>query len=85
MRDRFIPFIESLVSEYGHTHERILCVSHGGLLLMMLPLVLCNLSHAAMAGHRFENTSCIVAELCPDGLVAVEWDGRLISEVPVEE
>lgn len=80
LRARFVPFVEQLVAGHRATDANLLCVSHGGLLWMMLPLVLPNLSHDLIAGRGLANTTCIVAELGPDGLRCVEWDGITIKE-----
>ena len=40
VRARFVPFIEGLVTQYAATSAGIICVAHGGLYRMMLPLVL---------------------------------------------
>ena len=40
VRSRFVPFIEGLVAQYAATGAGIVCVGHGGLYRMMLPLVL---------------------------------------------
>ena len=78
VRERFVPFIEGLVTEYGSTDANLLCVAHGGMLWMMLPLVLTNVNHDLMSQHGFGHTTCIGAELRPDGLRCVEWDGVAI-------
>jgi probable phosphoglycerate mutase len=75
IRDRFVPFVEGLVAQYRDTGANLLCVSHGGTLWMMLPLVLPNVDHDLIAGRGLANTACIVSELMPDGLRCVEWDG----------
>jgi len=75
MGDRFVPFVEGLVAHYRESAANLLCVSHGGVLWMMLPLVLANVDHAMMAHHGLANTALIVSELGPDGLRCVEWDG----------
>ncbi len=75
VRDRFVPFIEHLVTHYGGMDANLLCVAHGGVLWMMLPLVLSNVDNALMEKHGFPNTTCIVSELGPDGLRCIEWDG----------
>ncbi len=75
IRDRFVPFVEGLVTQYGDTDANLLCVAHGGVLWMMLPLVLTNVDNELMAKHGFVNTTCLVAEPGPDGLRCVEWDG----------
>lgn len=75
IRDRFAPFIENLVAQYGASDANLLCVAHGGVYWMMLPLVLTNVDHNLMAQHGFGHTMHVIAELEPDGLRCVEWDG----------
>jgi len=75
IRDRFVPFIEGLVAQYGDTDANLLCVAHGGVLWLMLPLVLSNVDSDLMSQHGFGHTTCIVSELGPDGLRCIEWDG----------
>jgi|WetSurMetagenome_2_1015567.scaffolds.fasta_scaffold283996_2 2,3-bisphosphoglycerate-dependent phosphoglycerate mutase len=75
VRDRFVPFVEGLVAQYGDSDANLLCVAHGGVLWMMLPLVLPNVDNDLMSKYRIDHTTCIVAELNPDGLCCVEWDG----------
>jgi broad specificity phosphatase PhoE len=78
VRDRFVPFIEDLVAQCGDTDANLLCVAHGGVLWMMLPLVLKNVDNDLMSKHGFGHTTCIISELRPDGLRCVEWDGMKI-------
>jgi broad specificity phosphatase PhoE len=78
VRDRFVPFIEELVAQYGATDANLLCVAHGGVLWLMLPLVLTNVNNDLMAKHEFSYTTCIVSELGLNGLHCVEWDGEKI-------
>ncbi len=63
VRDRFVPFIEGLAAQYGSTDANLLCVAHGGVLWMMLPLVLTNVNHDLMSKHGFGHTTCIGSEL----------------------
>jgi len=79
IRARFEPFIEGLVRQYGSTEEGVLCVSHGGVYLMMLPLVLKNVDYALISKHGFDYTTKIISELRPEGLICVEWNGCLIE------
>ncbi len=75
IRDRFLSFIDGLVSEYGGTDANLLCVAHGGVYWMMLPLVLSNVDNDLMSQHGFGHTTCVVAELRPPGLRCMEWGG----------
>jgi probable phosphoglycerate mutase len=75
VRDRFVSFVDGLVAQYGNTDANLLCVAHGGLLWLMLPLVLTNVDNELMSQHGFGHTTCIISELRPDGLRCVEWDG----------
>jgi probable phosphoglycerate mutase len=79
LRNRFMPFIESLVRQYGNSEAEVLCVSHGGVYGMMLPLVLKNVDQALIGKHGFGHTACVVAELRPAGLVCVEWNGQSVA------
>ncbi len=76
LRDRFVPFIDGLIREFGNSDAGLICVAHGGVYWMMLPLVLKNVDHALIAKYRIRNAACIVAELGPDGLVCVGWNGE---------
>ena len=75
VRDRFVPFVEGLVAQYGAADANLLCVAHGGVLWLMLPLVLPNVDSDLMSKHGFGHTTCIVSELGPVGLRCIEWDG----------
>jgi len=83
IRDRFVPFIDSLVSQYGGTEARVVCVSHGGLYWMMLPLVLKNVDRELVSKRGLDYAACIVSELGPYGLVCVEWNGHAIADSPI--
>jgi probable phosphoglycerate mutase len=80
VRDRFLPFIVGLVAQYGDTDANLLCVAHGGVLWMMLPLVLPNVNNDLMAKRGFGHTTCIVSELRSDGLHCVGWDDQTIED-----
>ncbi|MBN2548816.1 MAG: histidine phosphatase family protein [Anaerolineales bacterium] len=75
IRARFLPFVEGLVRQYGDTDQGVLCVSHGGLYWMMLPLILQNVDFELISRRGLDYTACVVAEARPQGLVCVEWNG----------
>lgn len=59
VRARFVPFIEGLVQQYAPTDTGIVCVAHGGLYRMMLPLVLPD-GDDPSAGQGFDYAGCRV-------------------------
>jgi len=75
IRDRFVPFVERLVAEYGESSANIVLVGHGGLYRCMLPLVLVNAGFDFVLNQPFGYTACVVAEVKPDGLTWIEWEG----------
>ena len=70
IRERFLPFIESLKYNGG---DHILLVGHGGLFQLMLPLVLTNIDNDFVSLHGIGHTECVIAELSTEGLVCVQW------------
>ncbi len=79
IRDRFVPFVEGVVDRYRDSDAQIVCVAHGGVYWMMLPLVLKNVDHELMVKHGFDYTACVVAEMRPEGLVCIEWNGQVVD------
>jgi broad specificity phosphatase PhoE len=75
IRDRFVPFIEQLIVEYGESPVNIVLVGHGGLYRCMLPLVLANADSDFVLKQPMGNTACIIAETGPEGLTWIEWGG----------
>lgn len=80
IRERFEPFIEGLVRQYGNTEEGVLCVSHAGVFWMMLPLVVKNVDYALISKLGLDYRTNIISELRPEGLICVEWNGCLLEE-----
>ena len=81
LRNRFLPFIDDLKGHYGNGPENILCLTHGGLLGMMLPLVLVNVDTDFMRQQSYDYASFIVSKLSPDGLICTHWNGELTGSV----
>ena len=78
IRDRFVPFIESLVEDIGDSDEHLLLVTHGGILLLGLPHVLTNVSFDKARSLPFENTFLIEAEQTQRGLICRVWGERAL-------
>jgi len=81
VRQRFVPFIHELVSRFATTMAEILCISHGGIYSVMLPLVMKNVDHTLFSTYGFGYASCIVGEYFPEGLICTEWNGLPIEYV----
>jgi broad specificity phosphatase PhoE len=80
VRERFVPLIDGLIRRYQDTDANLLCVGHGGLYWVLLPLVLKNIDHEFILAHRsFEYATPVVAELRPAGLVCLEWNGARVA------
>lgn len=75
IRDRFVPFIEQLIAEYGASSANIVLVGHGGLYRCMLPLVLVNADVEFVLNQPMGCTTRIIAETRPEGLIWIEWEG----------
>ena len=79
VRDRFVPFIEQVVDRYRGSEAAVVCVAHGGIYRMMLPLVL-NIEEAeSFSRLNFDFTSFLVAAEAHGRLAAVEQDGRVLT------
>jgi broad specificity phosphatase PhoE len=80
LRGRFEPFVQNLVTLYGGSETEVVCVSHGGVYWMMLPLMLKNVDMKTVSRLGFDYAACIVAEARPTGLYCVEWNGHTLEE-----
>jgi broad specificity phosphatase PhoE len=82
VKNRFVPFIDGLIQEYRDTQANLLCIAHGGLYRVMLPLVLANIDTEFVLNHQsFPHASLIVSELRPQGLFCLEWNGVQINHL----
>ncbi len=79
MRERFVPFVERLVAEYGDSPQGIVLVGHGGLYRCMLPLVLANVDLDVMMHYPLGHTEFVVAEAQDGRLVCVEDSGFCLA------
>jgi broad specificity phosphatase PhoE len=75
IRDRFVPFVEQLVSAYEDSGETLALVGHGGLYRCMLPLVLENVDFDFAMQHPLGNTGYAEAEMRGEKLFCVKWSG----------
>jgi len=77
IRDRFVPFVESLVRSDDGAGRTLVLVGHGGLYLAMLPVILKNVGWAFARQHGFPNAAYALAETRPGGLHCLSWCGVL--------
>jgi broad specificity phosphatase PhoE len=82
VRERFVPFIDGLIQRYQDTDTNLLCLGHGGLYWVMLPLVLKNIDTKFISEHpSFGYATTVVSELRPEGLICIEWNGgQVVSQ-----
>ena len=80
VRQRFVPFIERLIEEYGQSQAHLVCVGHGGIYRLMLPLVVRNLDQAFITRQGgFGYTAWVTCELSPGGLMCTGWNGAPVN------
>lgn len=79
IQNRFIPFIETLTRAGSQADENLLLVGHGGLFLLMLPLVLANINHTFATSHGIGNTEYVLAVQRGDGLVCLQWGQDILK------
>jgi Fructose-2,6-bisphosphatase len=70
IRDRFLPFIESLKRRED---EHILLIGHGGLFHLMLPLLFSNVDNDFVSSHGLGHTDCVIGELLAEQFVCRQW------------
>jgi hypothetical protein len=65
--------MESLKNDPSYKDKHILLVSHGGLFLLMLSVILKNIDFDFLRSHGIGHTECIIAELISSELVCKQW------------
>ena len=79
IRKRFEPFVAKLIECNAGTDNEVVCVAHGGLYWMMLPVVLRNVNPEFISKYGFDYSTCIVAEQKENGLFCIDWNGNSID------
>lgn len=79
IQQRFVPFVEGLTRDGLHKDEHVLLVGHGGLFLLMLPLILTNVTASFAGSHGIGHTECILAGQRPDGLICLQWGQAILD------
>lgn len=79
IRNRIVPFIESLVKDFGDSDENLMLVTHGGILLFGLPFILANADHKKARSLPLDNTTIIEVELVEGNLVCLSWGDQVMA------
>ena len=82
VRDRLVPFIDTLIDEHRASAATLVLVGHGGIFRALLPTLLTNVDAAFANAHPITNTGTIVAEYLDGALVCREWCGEVVGWVP---
>jgi probable phosphoglycerate mutase len=77
---RFKPFVNSLVDEFGASGGNILCVTHGALLMQMLPYLTVNLDRAFVDAHGLGNCVPVLVVDRRGRLVCTHWGQEALIE-----
>jgi probable phosphoglycerate mutase len=79
IKNRLVPFVESLVNDYGGSDENLLLVTHGGILLLGLPHVLTNVDFTKARSLPLDNTIIIETKLTEQGLLCLSWGDQALA------
>ena len=77
---RFLSLMESLVNQYAHSDERILCVAHGGVLHIGLSGLFNHLSFEQVTAWPIPYTAVIESVYENGRFVCTRWDGVTLPE-----
>jgi broad specificity phosphatase PhoE len=84
IQKRFVPFIQNLIADDEYKKSNLLLIGHGGLFLLMLPVILSNVDHPFATSHGLGNAEYVLAEQRGDELVCLQW-GQVILKGAVNE
>ena len=79
IRDRFVPFIDNLKDNHSYQDAHILLIGHGGLFLLMLPLILSNIDHSFAVDQGLHNAEYVLAERQDNTLVCLQWGEEILN------
>ncbi len=79
VRARFLPFMEGVAARHREDTGSLVLVSHGSILINMLPRFLRNIDVDFARAHGLGNCAYVVAAPAQAGLVCLEWGGEKIS------
>ncbi len=77
MQGRLWPFLQDLVSQNVDRPGAVICVTHGGLLTCMGPLVFSNVDHSFTTRHEISYAGIVAAALQDGRLSCLDWAGTV--------
>jgi len=80
IRNRFLPFIQELTRNSLNRDAHILLIGHGGLFLLMLPLILTNIDHSFAVSQGMHNAEYVLAEQSQNELVCLQWGESILMK-----
>lgn len=75
IKARFLPLVAHVYAGAERFPGNVLLVSHGSVLLQMLPLIFANVDRAFTRRHPLANCALVIGEPRANGLVCRAWDG----------
>jgi broad specificity phosphatase PhoE len=75
MRERFIPFVETLCRQYGPGNGDLVLVGHAALYACLLPLVTDNVDQSFAWSHPLKKAGYVLAAWSTPTLHCLNWDG----------
>ena len=80
IQKRFVPFIQNLMDNDVYKNSNLLLIGHGGLFLLMLPVIFSNVDHPFATLHGIGNAEYILAEQWGEQLVCLQWGQVILQE-----
>ena len=79
IRARFTAFVDELIARHGNTNDVVLCIAHGSVLMMMLPLLLSNVPVGFPWTRSFPNCATVVTTYDAGDFNCLSWCGEKFS------
>jgi broad specificity phosphatase PhoE len=76
IKERFLPFVASLIKNNLELSGDVLLISHGGILHQVLPIVIKNIDRAYTKQYPLGNCELVVTHYQNGQLGCIEWAGK---------
>ena len=85
LKQRFLPFLASLIENTRELSGDVLLISHGGILHQVLPILITNINRVYTKQHPLGNCELVVTHVQNGQLLCVSWAGEKVSSPSKEE